>query len=34
MLQKRLVTHFDIANKKGEIYWPTRDGTIGKTTVR
>jgi Plant transposon protein len=28
MVKQRLVTHSDIANKKGEVYWPTRDGTI------
>ena len=27
-IKKRLVTHFDVANKKREVFWPTRDGTI------
>jgi hypothetical protein len=28
IVKQRLVTHFDIMHKKGEVYWPTREGTI------
>ena len=27
-VKQRLITHFDVANKKKEVFWPTRDGTI------
>ena len=28
VVKQRLVTHFHVANMKGKVYWPTRDGII------
>jgi hypothetical protein len=27
-IKQRLITHFNVANKKGEVFWPTRRGII------
>jgi Plant transposon protein len=34
MVKQRLVTHFNVAHSKGEVYWPTRDGTIRNYHVK
>ena len=33
-VKKRLITHFDVANRKGEVFWPTREGIIRNYNVQ
>jgi hypothetical protein len=33
VVKQRLITHFDVANKKGEVYWPTRHGIVRNYNV-
>lgn len=33
MVKQRLVTHFNVAHSKWEVYWPTRDGTLLRSFI-